>query len=319
MTAQLKQLRSSDFQHALKLQNLLLANNELDYLNASVFDAADNLEKLDLSFNRITGIVDNSFALANRLKYLYLQRNLLTKINRATFAGLVKLRSLILDHNDIAEIEEGALNLPNLKELTMNRNQLRTLPDYLFVGTPNLYKLQMNGNKLERIGQSLDNLHNIEYVGLDNNRIEDINIANLTNLRTLQYLFLGSNGNAFDNETLFDIEDSTTRPSSNIKYLVVSDNKLKSYDFIQNLARLKLHDLERLDLDGNEFQRINFDGLKQHFPKLITIDLGVNDWSCEWLNDTFNYFNREDIDVTLFSSRFPFRSGVKQVQFIQCV
>lgn len=319
ITGQLKHLKSADFRNASKLHDLLLANNELEYLDATVFDAADNLEKLDVSFNKITDIVDNSFANANRLKYLYLQRNALTKINRNAFVGLIRLRSLILDHNQIAEIEEGTFNLPNLKELTINKNQLKILSDHLFVNTPNLYKLQINGNHLERVGQSLNDLHNIEYIALENNAIEDLNIASLTALRTLQYLFLSNNGHAFDNDTLFDIADIDARSSSNLKYLIVSDNGLTQENFIQNLGRLNLNDLERLDLDGNQFRRINFDGLKQLFPKLITIDLGVNKWSCEWLSDTFDRFDRENIDVTLFSSRFPFRSGIRQIRFIQCV
>lgn len=319
ITARLKILKKDDFQNANNLHDLLLANNELEYLNASVFVAADNLEKLDLSFNRISLIEDNAFEGTEKLRYLYLQRNALTKINRNQFNGLTKLRSLILDHNAITEIEDGAFNLANLKELGLNKNKLKTLADGLFMATPNLYKLQITGNNLERIGDSLYNLPNIEYISLENNQIDDINIAKFANLPELQYLFLGNNGHPFDNATLFDIDINSTIKKSNLRYLIIADNKLSSSELIQDLAKLNLRALERLDLDGNEFQRINFNNVKKNFPQLITINLGVNNWSCEWLSNTFEYFDKENIDVNLFSSRFPFRSGVKQVRLVQCV
>lgn len=318
LTARIKTVHKTDLQNAHKLQNLLLANNELESIPALVFSAADNLEKLDLSFNRIHEIQDNAFAGSNKLKYLYLQRNALTKITRNAFSGLPKLRSLILDHNEIEEIEDGAFNLPNLKELGINKNKLKILSDNMFLGTPLLYKLQIKGNKLTHIGQSLYNLNGIEYISLENNQIEDVDLAQFAKLRTLEYLFLENNGHPFDNSSLFEV-DNSTRLQSTLKYLIISGNKLSNSEILQDLSHLNLAYLERLDLDGNEFQRINFDDLKQNFPKLITIDMGVNKWSCEWLSDTFEKFEKENIDVTLFSSRFPFRTGMKQVRFIQCV
>ncbi|XP_078657538.1 uncharacterized protein LOC144903366 [Branchiostoma floridae x Branchiostoma belcheri] len=113
------------------LQELWLYNNQLTSLTADIFDGLGNLDKLDLDRNDIHSIEAGTFNDTTKLRYLGLQHNNIRTITADTLGNLLQLQTLRLSGNNINTFPVEALsnlNISVLSELTLDSNQLETLP-----------------------------------------------------------------------------------------------------------------------------------------------------------------------------------------------
>lgn len=308
-----------DFVDAANLEQLELSNS-IKSIPELAFVRSPKLRRLNLSWNRIVRIATNAFGGLKHLKHLHLFRNRLTYLDAFVFRDMDTLTVLTVNHNKIERIDDDALNFPNLIEIDLSYNKLRTLSNMTFNRCIKLQKVQLKSNELHSIGQSLYRLQHLHHINLDKNRINDIRIEMFASLKHLEYLSLQSNGRqTFDAFIDIDVDGSmkNTRKSS-IRELYLAGNGLKNPHILRYLRCIGLTQLEKLDLDGNAYERLDVDVIEE-FPRLRQINLGQNRWSCEWLNVTIQRFENENIGINLYSSHFPMTINETHINYIQCI
>ncbi|XP_019634430.1 PREDICTED: carboxypeptidase N subunit 2-like isoform X1 [Branchiostoma belcheri] len=128
---QLTSLSADIFVGLGNLQRLYLENNQLTSLPADIFGGLGNLNGLRLQSNNIHSIEAGTFNDTTKLTYLFLQNNNISTITADTFGNLLQIKTLFLSGNNINTFPVEALsnlNISVLSELTLDNNQLETLP-----------------------------------------------------------------------------------------------------------------------------------------------------------------------------------------------
>ena len=136
-----------------------------------------NLEQqtwLDLSNKQYTKIDINTFLNLPNLVYLNLSNNQINNFEPDTFYNIPRLQCLNLSYNNLVTIEPGIFNnLRILEELHLNNNQLNLIQSNLF-NLPNLKRLYLDNNQL-RIRKidinAFNNLSRLTELSLYNNYI----------------------------------------------------------------------------------------------------------------------------------------------------
>lgn len=305
----------SDFVHATNLVRLTL-RNQLKVIVGSVFDQMTKLEVLDLSWNKITSIHEQGFKGLGRLSTLRLNRNQIHKLKVHTFQHVPLLEELLLNNNHIETVDDGTLRLSHLKHLDLSYNKLKDLSNSIFKDCPNLEYLDLRSNHLTEIRRSIYGLNKLQFLNLDNNHISDVNFRALVHLRSLEHLSLEDNGQSF-NDNVF-VSETVAFSTSQIKELFLSGNGLRNREILVRLWAMGLTHLEKLHLDNNAFEYIDFHPIDA-FPKLKEINLGKNYWKCDWLEQTLDRLEADGIKANIFSSRFPSSTAYKHINFIPCI
>lgn len=316
LPGRIENIASNDFENAANLLRLTIGN-QLRVIPDNVFIRLTKLEVLNLSSNKITSVHENGLKGLTNLRVLKLSRNHLQKFRLRTFENTPQLEELILNNNQIETIEDGTLQLPHLKRLDLSHNKLKELSNNMFQNCRNLEHLDIRSNHITLIKRSLYHLNRLQYLNLDNNRIVDIYFRALARLQALEHLSLENNGQSLT-DNIFVSEPSTGGVKSSVKYLFLSGNALKHREILVRLWALGLTHLEKLHLDNNAFEYIDFYPIDA-FPKLEEINLGKNFWKCDWLEQTLQKLEADGIDVNLFSSRFPSATSYKHINFIPCI
>lgn len=316
LPGRIESISQDDFNQANNLERLNIGN-QLKVIPGNVFDRLTKLEVLDLSWNKISLIHENGFKGLGNLRILKLHRNHIQKFKVHTFESVPNLEELVLSNNQIASIEDGSLQLPNLKRLVLSHNKLKELSNSMFNDCINLEYLDLRSNQITLIKRSVYGLNELKSLNLDNNRISDIYFRALVRLHSLEYLSIENNGKSL-NDNIFVSESYSGSSKSVVKSLYLSGNDLKSRDILVRLWALGLTHLEKLHLDNNAFEYIDFYPIYA-FPKLKEINLGKNFWKCEWLEKTLEKLEADGIEVNLFSSRFASSTSYKHVNFIPCI
>ncbi|XP_031629488.1 leucine-rich repeat-containing protein 15-like [Contarinia nasturtii] len=305
-----------DFMHAVNLERLSFGN-QLKVIPGNVFDRVAKLEVLDLSWNKIASIHENSFKGLSNLRTLKLHRNQLQKFKLRTFENVPLLEELLLNNNHIETVEDGILKLPKLKHLDLSYNKLTELSNLIFKDCRKLEYLDLRSNHITSIKRSVYNLNSLQLLNLDNNRISDIYLRAIVRLPSLEYISMENNGASL-NDNIFVSESMSGSSKSAIKSLLLSGNNLKNRELLVRLWSLGLTHLEKLHIDNNSFEYIDFYPIYA-FPKLKEINLGKNYWKCEWLEETLKKLEADGIELNLFSSRFPSSTSFKHINFIPCI
>lgn len=317
LPGRVESISEDDFVHATNLIHLSLGN-QLKLIAGNVFDKLADLEILDLSWNKITSIHENGFKGLSSLRALKLSRNQLQKFKLHTFDNIPLLEELYLNNNHIETIEDGTLKLPNLKRLDLSHNKLKELSNVIFKDCIELEYLDLRSNHITFIRRSIYNLNSLQFLNLDNNRISDVYFRAIVRLPSLEHLSIESNGVAL-NDNIFVSEGISGSSRSMIKNLFLSGNDLRNREILVRLWALGVTHLERLHIDNNAFEYIDFYPIYA-FPKLKEINLGKNYWKCDWLQQTLEKLEADGIEVNLFSSRFPSSSASNMhINFIPCV
>lgn len=289
MEANLREINSGDFNHAINLINLFIPHNNFRKIKYYMFtphpkefslncdgDAfpLGKLKSMDLSWNRISEIEAYSFSRLKSLEVLVLSNNELAIIGRGTFNGLSCLTHLYLLSNEIKTIEDGALDLPSLWLLDLANNKLKRLSNSVFDGLPKLEILRLHHNDMKHIGHSLYPLTNVKDISLDENRIKDIDLVAFAQMPSLLNLSLANSGFKFATS---EIDDDSREWDSSLANLRLGNNRLSD---ATQLNQLKVFpNLEHLDIGENSL--VNFDvgddeTLKDILPSLKSLTIEAN-------------------------------------------
>lgn len=305
MSTNLKALTSVDFAHAMNLTSLNLNDNKLKIIQSNVFSPIEKthdgavfplhkLRELSIERNEISEIESNSFYGLNNLFDVNFSGNQLTTISSRTFAGLPSLNYLDLTNNRIEIIQEGALDLRELKQLNLAHNKLTRLTEAIFDRLPKLESIILDFNNLEYIGNALSGLANVADISLDRNDIQDIDLAAFAKLPSLKKLILTQSGFTF---AATKLEEQKYRKSPLIK-LNVGGN------YLNNAVELNIlgifPSLEYLGLSWNSFTNLDAGGnqtLKDIMPSLEMLDLYGNTMDSEYLLGIERKLNAQNVEV----------------------
>ncbi|XP_072257527.1 leucine-rich repeats and immunoglobulin-like domains protein 3 [Pyxicephalus adspersus] len=171
---------------------------------------------------------------------------------------------LDLSQNKLSSVKAASLShLHNLRELRLNRNQLKTIPN-LGPLSANITLLSLTNNKIDIIlPEHLEPYQSLETLDLSNNLITELKTPSFPVLR-LKYLYINKNlitsmeSGAFDNlsATLQALKLNKNRISnippkmfklSNLQHLELKRNRMRNVDGLtfQGLDALKSLDLQR--------------------------------------------------------------------------
>lgn len=278
--ANLNSVSKDDFINANNLTQLKLSNNHLKELKTGVFSRADKLSNLELDYNDISVIEDFAFENLINLEQLKLSNNFLTKINRLTLRGLPSLKVLNLRNNLIETFEDGALDFPNLRGLFIADNNIKIFPDSIFTQLPNVFSLDAKRNELRRVNNALYLLQNLEFLELDYNTIEDLDINKLASMPKLVSVSLRDSGFNLDSVSLSSSDISVS--DSKVSYIDLSENKMENGVIFDKLKIFPK--LDTVSLEYNRFSILDLDAIRtEGLPKLRKIMITGSNLKRDWL------------------------------------
>lgn len=288
--ANIRELNQESFRNASTLESLNLSANNLTILPKAVFMYAPEMVELILSSNQIAEIEDEAFSGLAKLQTLKLNNNRLKVLHTGTFVGLTSLEYLHLYWNQLETIEMNALTLPNLQEVFFAHNKLTTLPDDLFERAPKVAFVGFEDNQLKHIGNAFTKCDNMNYLNLENNPIEDVDLSQFATLKSLSVFSL-------NNTNLnLPLTPATLTGNSPVHSLNLANNHLANADLFEHLAVFP--NLKRLYLDNNKFTGFKEpQEIRQLLPKLDTLDFEGNKMLSDWLRDNSAILQRDHIDV----------------------
>lgn len=190
--------------------------------------------RLYLEDNRLAELPKEAFRTAASLSLLVLERNELTGLSTHSFCGLPRLQELDLGGNRIRMFSvdpESNCRTPDLKEINLSLNLLKTIPRNLSCFAPFLEILNLSYNEIESaaLDASYADMVALRHLDLSRNRIHEIFSEDFAALRgiPLEILNLAECG-------LVSVDDDAFRSIGNLSSLMLSNNLM---DF-ENLERV---------------------------------------------------------------------------------
>uniref|UniRef100_A0A5S6QCF3 LRRCT domain-containing protein n=1 Tax=Trichuris muris TaxID=70415 RepID=A0A5S6QCF3_TRIMR len=253
-----------------------------------------SLEVLELANDQVETVRRGELFSLQQLRTLDLSENNMAKMDSGALEGLDNLENLILGpdnaftHSIFAQLGK----LPNLRQLKINKNHLKSLPGNCMDGLGRLEELDLSGNFLETLSRPMfkgltslrildlrvnliskieddafAELVNLQELHLSGNYIADIRSAQFNQLNSLRALHLGWNEFA-------DIEGGALKSLPALRDLQLNNNR--KLMFIDADALSGLGQLDRLNLSSTKvltLEPTTFEGT----PKLSTLDLSNSD------------------------------------------
>lgn len=239
-----------------------LEGNHIRMLGSRSFKPLPELEVLKVNGNKITSLRNDAFKQMKNLITLDLTGNRIFRIYRRSLRGLRKLRTL-----------------------TLNRNRIQTLTR-LFEPVPNLYQLNLAKNRIRSLAAAdLAPMTKLRNIDLRDNKIANIHANAFKDLTMLRYLFLNNNplvslpalhwGSQV--LTLVDLSHCklvampTPLPAS-VADLRLGNNKIEQ---VHHTDLLNMTNLQMLALNDNSLAFVA-DGAFSHLANLMEIWLRGN-------------------------------------------
>ncbi|XP_073709040.1 toll-like receptor 5 [Garra rufa] len=283
-----------------------LSNSNIFALTYSVFGYLPNLEQIALAQNQINKIEKNAFLGMANLLTLDLSRNFLGSVNFETFQNLEKLEVLDLSHNHIWMLgSQSFQGLPNLLSLNLTGNSLKYT--HRFAILPNLEKLYFGDNKIAHVSELPNIATNLKTLYLHFNQISSVSelYIILETFPQIEEIVLRGN------KLVYCPHDEHKVLSQNIQILDLANTGLEviwSEGTCLNVFT-NLHQLEVLFLSSNLLQSLPKDVFKE-LTTLLFLDLsfnslnylpnGVFPQSLQYLNLEYNSIYI--VDPNLFST-----------------
>lgn len=229
------------------LEYLNLMKNKLGEIPVWFNQELSNLEELNFKQNLFEEIEEPLKLL--HLKHLKLEKNLLDTIYFKDWK-LPELQYLLLSTNKISMVDYGLCQFSELKDFSVENNQLRSLPKCKF---NKLEMLRADNNQLTRIPFDINSLSELKEMHLSNNIITQVpdEIAACKKLEVLD----------LNNNNVFKISNEIGKLKE-LKMLLLTGNKLKSLPLtLSNCKQLKY-----IYLLDNPINEENIKELKSQMP-----------------------------------------------------
>jgi Leucine-rich repeat (LRR) protein len=242
---EIKSLDKATFGSLVSLETLSIGQNKIKFLNSSVKNLT-KLKYLDLSMNNLSGIHNFEFDHMPSLEYLDVSDNKIEHLD-ANLANLYKLKAFKLKNTNSNLILSMNFSIfPNMEELDLSFNDLN---DRLNLNhLKNLNKLTLNNiNSTDFL--FLSNLNGLVELSLDNNKLIQANLEDLTKIRS----FSGLN---CDIKSFFKL----IYFGGDLTFLSISSNNFDTIPVIFNFFKLTY-----LDLSKNRINRIELPDKKDFF------------------------------------------------------
>lgn len=247
-------INPKNFKYAKHLKVLNLISNNIKNVPKAAFDAAPHLTQIILKFNAIDEVSEYAFANLEELQTLYLSYNHIKYLKRDVFAGASNINELALDNNQISLIDDGALDMPQLRILSLNNNRILSLSNRLFAQMPIVQNIDLSTNSIKTIPPSFFRLP-AEYIKLSNNNLLAMNIHSFSAMSNLRVLELAATNIQLDDGAKRDVHDNYVQIHSDLDILDLSHNNLSDADILRRLTVFKR--LRYLILDDNHFAIVN--------------------------------------------------------------
>lgn len=188
--------------------------------------------------------------LGDTLAILKLSDLNMTVLETASFNNLAALRTLEISVCPHLTIKENAFfSLPNLEKVNFNNVMLTELDD-MFEDVPKLKELCLDGNNISIIKKnSFSALKNLEFLTLESNRIDDIERKTFIGLEKLKVFDISKNRLTYLPPYVFS-------EMKNLVELDLSDNQISLIDVN---AFQDLFELERINLSKNKLTFLDAD------------------------------------------------------------
>ena len=154
------------------------------------------------------------------------------------FLGIFKVMPLNIVFENITCLDGSFSQLTNLEKVLIYNTNLKDIsPVEQLV---NLASLTMNNNEIESLPENIGNLQKLEYLNFSNNNIKDIEwVKSLTNLKTIWFEF----------NNISDI--SPVKDLVNLTKFVAQGNQINDISAVKNLVNLTY-----LGLNNNQIEEI---------------------------------------------------------------
>ena len=175
---------ASVHKHAFKqnknLKNITIANSAVSRIQKDTFKGLQHLETLDLGHNNISILPEELLSDVPKLEELLLRHNSISALPPNLLLRNPILKIFSAQYQRLQE--GGTLKIPaklfqysaKLKDLHLQGNSLKTLPDILFQGLTKLKLLELNENNLTNsaLGDEIfKDLDSLEEINLNGNKL----------------------------------------------------------------------------------------------------------------------------------------------------
>ena len=155
-----------------ELTELDLEFNELPALSDGVFVGLTKLEWLKLTGNELRSIPDGIFSELRQLRYLSLLGNQLSGLRKEMFEGPTRYSQLNLGNNPLKTLAEDVFSEIDVWQLFLRATQLSEIPPGLFRNLPDLGRLTLDGNQIATLPARVFPGGNIRRLDLSDNRLQ---------------------------------------------------------------------------------------------------------------------------------------------------
>jgi Leucine-rich repeat (LRR) protein len=259
-------------------------------------------------------ILNNSFAnLPSNITGLFLHHIKVETIESQAFVGCEHLQYLTLESNQLTSLPQNVFEpLRNIKGINLSHNQLAKFSLDVFANNQNLEKVYLHDNKMTvLVPIQHKGEFSIKELQLQDNDLK--NISEVCKFQKLETLILAGNRNLEFATFKFSCWPElrklylydTNLKRLNYEYrLFIGLNKLKLLDLSENNLDMlcvgnfpALLELEQLGVDRNKLKTMNAQDLKSKFPKLNRIDIENNPWDCNNFDNMKTIFKALKINI----------------------
>lgn len=193
-----------------------------------------------------------------QIKNLLVSSNVYSVIRDFTFRKAINLEFLNLAHNQVevvSKFEMGTFNCPELQDLWLSNNRIKTIEARAFQGAKKLKKIILGTNQIQTLTKEIFyGLESLAEICFERNEIESLQNGTFSHTKTLRKLRLTYNNLKIIGESSFD-------GLENLEELYLEHNKIEavSSETFSRMQKLKIFSLSYNSCYEGTMQNVNVD------------------------------------------------------------